>query len=108
HTLRLGLFLAGKAQPIAPSSLLGTHAGHLRPKLHNRAVVNDAVNGGGRGEGIFEDLVPFGEDEIGGDHHTTALIPFGQEGKEHLHFLSALLDVTNVVEDHYLETVEPA
>ncbi len=40
------------------------------------------------------------EDEIGGDDHTLVLVPVGEEGKEHLHFIAVLLHVANMGGDN--------
>jgi hypothetical protein len=45
-------------------------AGHLLSEFNNNAMVDDAVNGGRSGHGIFEDLIPLRKDEIGSDYHT--------------------------------------
>jgi hypothetical protein len=39
-------------------SLLCSVAGDLLSKFHDDAVVDDTVNGGGGGHGVFEDLFP--------------------------------------------------
>ncbi len=41
-------------------------------------MVEEAVNVGRGGHGIFEDLIPLRKDEIGSDHRTAALVAFGQ------------------------------
>ena len=42
----------------ALGSLLGSVAGDLLSKLHDDAVVDDAVDGSGGGHGVFEYLFP--------------------------------------------------
>ena len=69
-------------------------------------VVDQPVDGAGRGHGVFEDAVPIAEDQIAGDEDALAFVPLGQEGEEHLHFVAALLDVADVVEDHGMIDVE--
>ena len=61
--------------------------------------MDDAVNGRHSGHGIFEDAVPFTEDEIGGNHHRFAFVALGQEGKEHLHLITIMLHIANVIQD---------
>jgi hypothetical protein len=39
--------------------MIGSVAGHLLSKFDNNTVVDDAVNGGSGGHGVFEDLIPF-------------------------------------------------
>lgn len=45
------------------------------------AVVYEAVDGGGRGHGILEDLLPFAERQVARQHHAALLVAFGQQGK---------------------------
>ena len=68
--------------------------------------MHEAVDGSHGGHLVFEDLVPLREDQIGTDHDGAALVAFGQEGEEHLHFLPVLLDVADVVEDDDLVAVQ--
>ena len=61
----------------------------------------------GRGHRVLKDLVPLGEDEVGSDDDTLALVALGQEGKQDLHLLAVLLHVADVIEDDGVEMVEP-
>ena len=70
-------------------------------------MMDHAINGGGRGQGVFEDLIPLGEDQVGGDDHTAAFVPFGQEGEQYLHFLAALLNIADVIQDNHHKTIKP-
>jgi len=65
------------------------------------------IHGGGRGHGIFEDLVPLAEDEIAGDQHRPALIAFGQQGEEHFHLFAVLLHIPEVIENERVKAIEP-
>ena len=58
------------------------------------------------GHGILENTDPIAEDQVAGDEDAFAFVPFGQEGEKHLHFIAALLDVADVVEDHCVIDVE--
>jgi len=91
---------------VAASCFLGPHAPHLAAELDDDAVMYHAVDGGCRGQGILKDLIPFREDQIGGDDHAAAFVPLGQKGEQHLHFLPALLDVSQVIQDDDLEAVQ--
>jgi len=71
-------------------------AGHLQ----DDRVVDQPVDGCGGGHGILENADPIAEDQVAGDEDALAFVPLGQEGEEHLHFVAALLDVADVVEDH--------
>jgi hypothetical protein len=68
--------------------------------------MDDAVDGGSGGHGVFEDLVPLAEDEIAGDVHGAALVALGHEREEDFDLFSALLHVAEVVEDDDVEGIE--
>lgn len=55
---------------------------------------------------ILENAVPFAEDEVAGDEDAASLVPLGEGGEEHLHLVSALLDVADIVEDDRVVAVE--
>ena len=40
------------------------------------------VDGRGGGHGVGEDMLPLGEDQVGGDAQGAALVAFGDEGEE--------------------------
>ena len=69
--------------------------------------MDDPVNGRRGGQRVFENLIPLRKDEIGGDNDTATFIAFGQKSEEDLHFFPALLDVTDVIEDDHLKTIQP-
>ena len=50
--------------------------------------------------------IPIAEDQVAGDEDALAFVPLGQEGEKHFHFIAALLDVADVVEDHGVIDVE--
>jgi hypothetical protein len=54
------------------------------------------------------DLVPFHEDGLAGDDDAAPLEAFREEREEHLHFVTALLDVADVVEDDDVLRSRPA
>ena len=83
-------------------------AGDLLSEFNDDAVVDDAVDGSGRGHGVFEDLVPLRKDQVGSDDDAAAFVAFGQQGEEHFHFVAGLLDVADVVEDEHFEAIEAA
>ncbi|MNC90837.1 hypothetical protein D3C83_69880 [compost metagenome] len=71
-------------------------------------MVHEAVDGCGRGHLIAKDAVPLPEDEIAGQQDRAALVALGQQGKQHLRFLGALLDVAQIIEQQDLEVIELA
>ena len=77
--------------------LLEAVAGQIQ--LQDDAVVHEAVYCRRGGHRIFEYLLPLGERQVAGDHHAASFVAVGHQGEEHLHFLTVLLDVTDVV-DH--------
>jgi|GEM_PF-2422616 len=68
--------------------------------------MHEAVDRGQCGHLVFENLIPLRKDEVGTDHDAAALIAFGQECEEHLHFLSVLLHIADIVENDDLVAVE--
>ena len=69
-------------------------------------MVHESIDGGHGRHRVFEDLVPLGEDQVGGDDHGFFLVALGEEVKEHFHLLAGLLDVADVVDDHGVEALE--
>ena len=74
---------------------IAVHGHHIQ----NDAVVDHAVDGRHGGHGIFEDSFPFAEHEIGGDQHRFAFIALRKKRKKHLHFVTIVLHVANIIED---------
>ena len=70
-------------------------------------MVNEAVDGGHRGHRVLEDLVPLGEDQVGGDDDGLLLVALGEKMEEDLHLLRRLLDVADVVNDDGVEALQP-
>ena len=66
-------------------------------------MVDQPVDRRRRGHRVFEDLFPFREREVAGEHDASALVPLRQQREQHLHFLSRLLDVPEVVQDQDVE-----
>ena len=58
------------------------------------------------GHGILEDPIPLTEDQVGGDLQAAPFVPLGKESEQHLHFFTALLHITDVVQYHDLEAVK--
>jgi len=44
-------------------------------------VVDQAVDGGGRGHGVLEDLLPFAERQVARQHYTASFVAFGKQGE---------------------------
>ena len=93
-------------QLLTLGGLFGPDAGHFRAKFDDATMVDHAVNGGSGGEWVLEDLVPLGKNEIGGNDDTASLVPFGQKGKENLHFLLILLNIAKIIQNNHGEAVE--
>ena len=92
----------------ALGGFLSTMAGNLLSKFHDDTVVDDAVNCGSGGHGIFKDLIPLGKDQVGCDDDAAAFITFSEQSEEHLHFVARLLDIADVIEDQNVEAIEMA
>ena len=88
------------------ASLLGSVA--FVVQLQDDRVMDEPVNGRCGGHGIFEDLVPLTEDQVGGDHQALALVALGQKRQQHLHLLTVLLHIADVIEHHHLIVVQLA
>ena len=54
-------------------SILDTTGRDVRAELDDGGVMDDAVDGSGSGEGVFEDLIPLTEGEIGSDDDYSGL-----------------------------------
>jgi len=65
--------------------------------------MDQAVDGGGRGHGVLEDLLPLAERQVARQHDAAALVAFSQQGEQHLHLLATLLDVAQVVDNQRIE-----
>src|SRR5678815_983777 len=68
-------------------------------EFENYTVMNQPVDRGGRGHRVFEDPFPFGERQIAGNEHAAALVAFRQEREQNFHLFTALLYVTEIVDD---------
>jgi hypothetical protein len=86
--------------------LFSPNAGHISAKFDDPRMMDDAVDSGCGGQGVLKDLVPLGENKIGGNNDTAPFIAFSQKSKKDLHFLTGLLDIANVIEDDHGEAVE--
>ena len=80
---------------------IALHAHHIQ----NHRMVNQAINGGHRGHGVFENAFPFAKDQIGTNHHRFALVALSQKGEEYLHFITIMLDIADIIENHAREFV---
>ena len=54
---------------------IGTKAGHI--EFQDDGMVNHPVDGGSGGHGVGEDVLPLGEDQVGGDAQGAAFVAFG-------------------------------
>ena len=70
-------------------------------------MVDQAVDSGHGRHRVLEDLIPLGEDQVGGDNDGLLLVALGEEMEKDLHLLGRLLDVADVVDDYGVETLEP-
>ena len=79
----------------------------LAGELEDGGVVNEPIDGGHGRHGVLEDLVPLGEDQVGGDDDGFVFVALGEELEEDFHLLAGLLDVADVVDDDGVEAMEP-
>ena len=68
--------------------------------------MDEAVDGGERHCGIWEDLLPCAEGLVGGDQHRAPLVAGADEFEEHAGFGLILGDVGEIVEDEQMELIE--
>ena len=69
--------------------------GHSGPvagdvEFQDDRVMDHPVYGRRGGHGIGEDVLPLGEDQVGGDAQGPPFVAFGDEGEEHLGLLGPL------------------
>ena len=69
-------------------------------------MVHQTVNRCRRGHRVLEDLFPVGEDQVRCDQDAATFVPVGEQSEEHLHFVTAVLNVTDVIDDESVELVE--
>src|SRR5579871_35172 len=89
--------------------LSGSCAVALQPHhVQDDGVMDDPVEGRHRRHRMFENPLPFGEDEVRRNSNRSIFVSLGQEGKQDLHFVALLLQVADVIQDHASKTVELA
>jgi hypothetical protein len=79
--------------------LSGAGLDALAGELEDSGMMDEAVDGSRCSHGIFEDLVPLREDQVGDDDDGLFLVAFGEKREEDLHLFGRLLDVADVVDD---------
>ena len=70
--------------------------------------MHKSVDGARGGHRVFEDFVPLREDQVRGHDHTSTLIPLCEKRKENVRFVPILLDVTDVIDDDDIESIQSA
>ena len=83
------------------SSLPSPHGSSVR-HFDDHAVMHQAVDRRCCRHRIFEDLVPFAERQVARQQNAPSFVAFGKQREQHLHFLSVLLHVAQVVDDQAL------
>src|SRR5260370_7032825 len=68
--------------------------------IEDHRMMEKTINSSHSGHRIFKDSFPFTENEIRRDHNGLAFISLSKECEEHLHFVTILLDIPNIVENH--------
>ena len=77
----------------------------LTHHIQNDRMMHHPINRRKRGHGIFKNLLPFREDEIGSNHDRFVFLALSQEGKEHLHFLAILVHIAEFIQNDTGELV---
>ena len=80
--------------------LLGTITGDVQ--LQDHAVVHQPIDRRRGRHRVLEDRLPTRKRQVAGQHHAASFISLCQEREEHLHLFSAVLDISNIVKNHYL------
>ncbi len=69
-------------------------------------MVDHPIDSGERRHRIFENSLPFAEDQVGREHDGFVLIALGEKRKEHFHLITILLNVANVIQNDTRKLVE--
>src|ERR1035437_3056249 len=75
----------GNSRGLPGLGFLGAHA--FTVELQDCRVMHEPINCRHGGHRVLEDLIPFREHQVAGDHHAAPLLAFGQEREQHFHFL---------------------
>lgn len=76
-------------------------------ELQDNPVMDQPVDGGHAGHGVFEDPIPpLGKDQITADDQAAPLVAVGQEVEEQLHFVTPMLHVTQLINNDQVELVQ--
>jgi hypothetical protein len=75
------------------------HTVTFNVERQNHTVIYQPVNGSSGDHRVFKDLLPFRKKQITGNHQTAAFVGIDQQCKEHLHLLTALLHVSDAIDD---------
>ncbi|MCY1228077.1 hypothetical protein D9M72_403730 [compost metagenome] len=76
----------------------------LVARLHDVTVVREAVEQGGRHLRVAEHRRPFGEVQVGGDHHAGVLVQLGQQVEQQRAAGLAERQVAQFVQDHQIHS----
>ena len=65
-------------------------------------MVNQAVDRRRRHHRVLEDRFPARERQVARQHHAATLVALGQQAEQHLHLVTALLYVAQIIQDQDL------
>src|SRR5438445_9109729 len=68
--------------------------------IQNHRMMDKTINSSHSGHRIFKDSLPFTENEIRRDHDGFTFISLSKECEEHLHFVTVMLDIADIDENH--------
>ncbi len=68
--------------------------------IQDHGMMNYTVNSCQSRHRIFEDAFPFAKDQICGNHHRFPFVALSQEREQDLHFITVVLDVADIIENH--------
>lgn len=70
--------------------------------LHDVAMMGQSIEQGGSHLGVAEDIGPFCEAQVGGDHHAGAFVEFGQQMEQQCAARGREGQIALFVEDHQI------
>ena len=79
----------------------------LVARLHDMAMVREAVEQCGGHLGVAEDAAPFREGQVCCDHHARSLVEFGQQVEQHRAARLRERQVAQFIQDHQIDVHQP-
>ena len=68
--------------------------------------MNQSIDGCRGGHRVLEDLLPIRENQVAGEQNASLFVSMGEQSKENLHFLAALLYIAKIIYEQCLEPTQ--